>query len=303
MQGPRPSFPTGSLWETIVKRTRHAIETGALRSIETEQRFVEDGGVRFVVRAVSSLAHKQEEKKQQREASPSGKGPRNPFLPYEEDLFVADLSPSHVLLLNKFNVMDHHLLIVTRHYEEQETVLTAADFAALAVCLCEIGGLGFYNSGVIAGASQPHKHLQLVPTPLASSGTGIPMEALFAAPSNSDTRVPGLPFRHGFASFDADPGTGAAVLGDALHASYRKLLDAVGIASAREEDSTILSTPYNLLVTPAWMLLVPRSRECFDAISINALGFAGSLFLRDPSQFEIVAETGPMSMLRHVGLP
>ena len=36
--------------------------------------------------------------------------PANPFLPYEEDLYVCDLSPTHVCLLNKFNVVDHHFL-------------------------------------------------------------------------------------------------------------------------------------------------------------------------------------------------
>jgi ATP adenylyltransferase len=29
----------------------------------------------------------------------------NPFLPYEEALWVAHLSPTHTLLLNKFNVV------------------------------------------------------------------------------------------------------------------------------------------------------------------------------------------------------
>lgn len=30
----------------------------------------------------------------------------NPFLPYEEALWVAHLSPTHTLLLNKFNVVE-----------------------------------------------------------------------------------------------------------------------------------------------------------------------------------------------------
>ncbi|NIO40609.1 MAG: phosphorylase, partial [Burkholderiales bacterium] len=38
----------------------------------------------------------------------------NPFLPYGKDLFVSDISETHLALLNKFNVIDYHLLIVTR---------------------------------------------------------------------------------------------------------------------------------------------------------------------------------------------
>ena len=51
----------------------------------------------------------------------------NPFLPYEEALWVRHLSPTHTLLLNKFNVVPHHLICVTREFEQQTQPLTAAD--------------------------------------------------------------------------------------------------------------------------------------------------------------------------------
>lgn len=54
----------------------------------------------------------------------------NPFLPYDEDLWVQHLSDSHTLLLNKFNLVDHHVLVVTRAFESQDDALTAADLVA-----------------------------------------------------------------------------------------------------------------------------------------------------------------------------
>ncbi len=39
---------------------------------------------------------------------------RDPFDPHEEALFVQDLGPDHKLLLNKFNVVAHHCLVVTK---------------------------------------------------------------------------------------------------------------------------------------------------------------------------------------------
>ena len=39
---------------------------------------------------------------------------RDPFEPHEEALFVQDLGPDHKLLLNKFNVVAHHCLVVTK---------------------------------------------------------------------------------------------------------------------------------------------------------------------------------------------
>jgi len=61
---------------------------------------------------------------------PGGPPPRNPFLPYDEALWVAHLSASHTLLLNKFNVVRHHLLVVTRAFEPQAAPLTAGDLGA-----------------------------------------------------------------------------------------------------------------------------------------------------------------------------
>ena len=55
---------------------------------------------------------------------------RNPFLPYEEDLWVGHLSDSHTLLLNKFNVVPHHVLVVTRQFESQQDPLNSKDLAA-----------------------------------------------------------------------------------------------------------------------------------------------------------------------------
>lgn len=60
--------------------------------------------------------------------------------------------------------------------------------------------------------------------------------------------------------------------------------------------------PYNLLATREWMLLVPRSTECFHGISVNALGFAGALLVRDAEQLALLERHGPMTALRAVAV-
>ena len=57
------------------------------------------------------------------------------------------------------------------------------------------------------------------------------------------------------------------------------------------------SRPYNLLFTRQWMLLVPRSREFYRGISVNALGFAGALLVRDQRQLLCLRGVGPMAAL------
>jgi ATP adenylyltransferase len=48
------------------------------------------------------------------------------------------------------------------------------------------------------------------------------------------------------------------------------------------------------------MLAVPRRCEDFQGVAINALGFAGSLFVRDEKQFTTIVGAGPMAALAAV---
>ena len=129
------------LWRRTLARTQQAVACGALQSIPTEYEYVEDGGIRFLVRVVANLRRKAAARRPVDPFALPGSPKANPFLPYEQELFVADLSPSHVCLLNKFNVVEHHLLVVTRAFEEQEALLTLDDFQALWLCLEQIDGL------------------------------------------------------------------------------------------------------------------------------------------------------------------
>ncbi|MBV8273277.1 MAG: phosphorylase [Cupriavidus sp.] len=285
-------FQPGTLWPAITQRTVHALKSGALCPIETVQSSIEDGGVQFLVRQVSSLARKDR-------ARQAGSGGGDPFLPYDPDLFVADISDTHVALLNKFNVIEHHLLIVTRRFEPQESLLTLADFAALLACMAEFRSLGFHNGGAAAGASQSHKHLQIVPLPFAEHGPALPIGPLLASAKIAGTvgTVPGLAYAHAFAPLDLLSAPGHE-MAHAACARYHALLDAVGVQVIDADDGPRQSAPYNLLVTSAGLLLVPRSREFVEGISINALGFAGSLFVRDEAQMRIIERLGPMNLLR-----
>ena len=151
-------FAPGTLWARVQTATQRALDSGALQPIPTDFEHLEDGGIRFLVRILRQLARKP--RAEASAPSPAAARP-NPFLPYDPAMYVADASPTHVCLLNKFNVVERHLLIVTRAFEDQETPLTPQDFEALGTCLTEGEGMGFYNSGAIAGASQPRPNCDI----------------------------------------------------------------------------------------------------------------------------------------------
>ncbi|MEW8585786.1 MAG: Ap4A phosphorylase II, partial [Candidatus Thiodiazotropha sp.] len=230
--------------------------------------------------------------------------PFNPFLPPETDLTVADISPTHLSVLNKFNVVEHHLLIVTRDYQDQERLLTLEDFEALWLCMAEYPSLGFYNGCEMAGASQRHKHLQLVPLPLYRGQSSIPFESLFAAAPRTEgmQSLKRLPFLHCWAPLPNriadDPSTAAKQ----ILSLYLQMLGVVGIKTVKRLHGEYQAAPYNLLLTREWMLLVPRSQEYCETISVNALGYVGSLFVKERSELETLTRIGPMNLLQAVSL-
>jgi ATP adenylyltransferase len=289
----------GSLAEAVDERTRQALADGNLLPIETEQERITDAGVRFLVRVIASLRRKDADT---RPRAAGGQGrPANPFLPPEPELTVAEVSTHHLAVLNKFSVLDRHLLIVTRSFEYQETLLTPEDLRALFACLAEYPSFGFYNGGTVAGASQPHKHLQVVPLPLDSDGPAIPMEPLLdVGRRGSVGHCPDLPFAHAFARLDRPISAAPMEAFEQAAALYSELLAAVGIEGVESDGEVRQSAPYNLLVADDWMLVVPRVGEFFRGVSVNALGFAGSLFVKDREQLEVIRAAGPMHILQAV---
>ena len=129
-------FTPGTLLERVRVTSAAALSTKSLEPIDTSSGYLEDRGIQFLVRVVSSLRRK-----------PPHNDHRNPFLPYEQALYVADASTTHACILNKYKVVDLHLLIVKREFEHQESPLTLGDFQALWRCLGEYDCVGFLQLG------------------------------------------------------------------------------------------------------------------------------------------------------------
>jgi ATP adenylyltransferase len=277
----------GSLAAAIAARRASALREGALVPIATREHVIEEDGVAFSVRVAPLLARKAEATREERESAQS------PFLPYEAALFVCEVCDAYVCLLNKFYVLDGHVLLVTRRFEEQADPLAPRDFAALFACLRETAGLGFFNSGAVAGASQRHRHLQLVPLPLGP-GPEFPLAARLAAEAEEGrVRVASsLPFPVALARIESLAEREAAESAPALAELYREMLATLGLEPGR--------APHNLLATRRLLWLVPRARAEWRGIPVNALGFAGALLVPDDEALGRLRAAGPFALLRAV---
>ncbi|KAJ3350080.1 bifunctional AP-4-A phosphorylase/ADP sulfurylase [Allomyces javanicus] len=215
----------------------------------------------------------------------------NPFLPYDPAMWVADLDPAHVLLLNKFPVIPEHVLVVTKEFQEQDQPLDARDMTALVPVMNAFQATGkdpfaFYNCGFASGCSQPHRHIQVFPLDHA-----IPLEQDIAAAAQDPTHTTStLPFAHYAAPNPRD--------GHGMHAVYSTLL-----TQARADFPS--ADAHNLLVTQRWMMLVPRTqaRDPATGLSANAVAYTGSSLVTTDEQIAAVRERGLLTALVEMGCP
>jgi ATP adenylyltransferase len=87
--------------------------------------------------------------------------------------YVPVNNPTHVLVLNKFPIIEGHFILATKDFKEQTDDLEAIDLKTTFDCLkaWEEGNenarstklFAFFNSGPHSGASQPHRHIQFLP--------------------------------------------------------------------------------------------------------------------------------------------
>lgn len=268
-------------WSRAVAVSQRALETGALIPLSTCEVQIE-GIEPFVLRKLTG-----------RPSLPPIRNAvkANPFLPWEPFLEVECLEKSHALILNKYPVQPSHLLLITQQWQPQTGWLTALDWRAVAHVAADTGGLWFFNSGPTAGASQPHRHLQLLPR--HQGEISCPLAPLFQRQLQS----PGSPWAWRYAlSARWDAKDGADLL--PLYLSHASLLE-LG-------DPAIHGEPrhaYNLLFDDHWFLTVRRVKEHCAGFSVNGLGFAGFLLCTAHSDVDWLKRNGPWTLLEHVAAP
>src|SRR5690606_30373237 len=123
----------------VKQTTANALAQGALLPLELVTAEARDGDLPYTISYVSSLSLKAMATVLQKSAG------ANPFSPYEEALFVADLSATHLVLLNKFQIVPDHAMAITREFVPQTSPLDATDYDALAKLMGSIDGLMMFN--------------------------------------------------------------------------------------------------------------------------------------------------------------
>ncbi|MCU0528607.1 MAG: ATP adenylyltransferase [Cyanobium sp. Prado107] len=277
------------LWHEALERSRTALACGALVPLSTEP-LDHPALAPFALRRLLSR-------------TPShlrSGGPRpNPFLPWEPELQVRLLGEHHVVLLNKYPVQPGHILLITQQWQPQSGWLRPLDWRAVAQVAADTGGLWFFNSCAAAGASQPHRHLQLLPRhghePSCPLAPLLQAQLAGEAASTWPWRYALSRREHGHAAASEEARAEELLRLDHTHAAALELGDPQRDPQPRH--------PYNLLFDDGWFLTVRREREHCAGFSLNALGFAGYLLVTERSDLAWLLEHGPWELLRQVSTP
>ena len=275
-------------WHRALARSLEAQRSGALVPLATEMVHL-PGLEPFVLRRLLSRTPKHLRRD----------GPKpNPFLPWEPELEVERLSSGHVSLLNKYPVQPGHLLLITQAWQPQAGWLRPDDWAGVAQVSADTSGLWFFNSSPAAGASQPHRHLQLLPR--RSSEPSCPLAAALLAQledagESEGPASPAWPWAYCL-SRRRDP-----LGGSDLEDLYLRQTEQLGLGSPLHDPQPL--HPYNVLFDDHWMLTVRRSEEHCAGFSLNALAFGGSLLATERSDLTWLQREGPWQLLRSVASP
>ncbi|RPD76759.1 HIT-like protein [Lentinus tigrinus ALCF2SS1-7] len=311
----------------LEKNFDSARESGDLLFFPSEVHTHAENGVEFQIRLCPALQNKPrlptpDFSKDAPSPAAQEKKRHDPFAPpYVPALYlgeVRDESEGHeyVILFNKYSVVPHHFMLVTKaDFQSQTSPLLPADLVQVYLFLLAAKALGrkyfaFYNCGDLSGASQPHKHVQLIPL----DDDGPPVEKLARATKLDRESAPfslaALPYANHVRRLPSSLSstTDFDTLEQALAGAFIPLLD-LAFQTVRHDASYPAGTPsYNVFLTLEHMHVVPRRQEAHtlagtgEQLSVNALGFAGMLLVKSERELEAVREEGVTKILRGVAL-
>jgi ATP adenylyltransferase len=282
--------------------------------------------------------------------------PHKSFDPFENPpaaLKITDLTTSHYLVLNKFAVVPEHFILATTDFKHQTHVLEEADLESTLACIEaydaaaattasasapkavengdssssrsgnreECGLFAFFNSGEHSGASQPHRHIQLLP--ISQMRNDLEDQGAWDVMTDKlEVRRPP------FATFSESirPGMSGRDLHETYLRLYRRACRAVahfkGASDSSPEDPTeaipsegeaLIS--YNMAMTKSTLVVSPRLAEGADivtpegrtlgSLALNGTVLAGTALVKSELEWEALRKDSVrfMNVLRGIGVP
>ncbi|KAG8416366.1 hypothetical protein J3458_006958 [Metarhizium acridum] len=311
---------------SLIKTTfAKALSGGDLHYFPTKVTILPVNSVPFQLRFSPALANKP---KPPQDASLTPKKPFDPFANPPPALYIADVGPSHYLVLNKFAIVPEHFILATKEFKQQTDVLEEADLEATLACMeafesedeGEDGGLfAFFNCGEHSGASQPHRHIQLLPIDrmrdgLESENGHHPWNVLADGEHLEET--PFVVF-----SEPITPGMSGAEVYSVYLRLYGQACKAIGERNGAHAPAVQVTAgapsqiSYNMAMTKSRLVICPRlaeggpvrgrNGEDMGRLALNGTLLAGTALVKNEAEWDALRENPAClaDVLRGIGLP
>jgi len=267
-------------WEKALEQSEISIDSGnlfPLRTIDITNKLYDKKD--FIIRKLDTSKFKNDLKI----------GPKiNPFNPWDKPLEIEKIGKNHQLILNKYPVQIGHILLITNKWMPQNGWLDINDWYAIKTVNNDTSGLWFFNSGPLAGASQPHRHIQLLRRDIRENVC--PRDKWFL--NFNKYKVNNKLFKN----IIVRPFNFSHNIND-IYRIYVELSMDIGLGNPLKDK--IPKKPYNLLITNRWIALIKRANDKILGFSVNALGFAGYLLVTEKSDTRYLKLNGPEILLEN----
>ena len=272
------------IWSKSIEISRKAVNCGAVIPLATEKYKPSEDFCDYELRFLKSPIPKY-----LIEYGPK----RNPFIPWDTRLQIQPVFRNHTLILNKYPVQLGHMLLITNDWKPQNGWLNEDDFDAILNVDSDTTGLWFFNSSKEAGASQPHRHFQLLPR--HETEKVCPRYEWFCSLLNNRNRKKSL-ISHciSIKYRNKDKVSSSNDLFD----SYKFMAEEMNLGIIDINCKPL--KPYNLIITSEWIALITRKTDKSNGFSINALGFAGYFLGTSKSNVDYLIKYGPENILKDV---
>tara|TARA_Y100001968_G_scaffold319010_1_gene349992 strand:+ start:1020 stop:1862 length:843 start_codon:yes stop_codon:yes gene_type:complete len=271
-------------WKKAIDQSKIALDCKSLIPINTNLELFLENNINYEIRSLISKW----------KIDSNNIGPRiNPFSPWDKNLEIDFVKSKHILILNKYPIEIGHMLLITKDWLPQNGWLNIKDWQALVEVNSDTTGLWFFNSSHSSGASQPHRHIQLLPR--SNSQENCPRDQwlknrIGSNQSNNDLELNTLVY-----PITSNDSRG---LCEELDYLYTKACNVLGIGDKRINKYPKI--PYNLIITNDYFSVILRSKEYYRGFSINALGFAGYLLATETADLQWLKSSSVEYLLSQV---
>ena len=273
-----------SIWSKALEISRNAVNCGAVIPLDTIKYNSIDKRSDYELRFLKSPIPKYI-----KEYGPK----RNPFVPWDPRLEIQPINDKHTVILNKYPVQLGHMLLITNSWKPQNGWLSNDDFEAILKVDNDTTGLWFFNSSKEAGASQPHRHFQLLPRHFSENIC--PRYEWFCSLLNNEKDI-NSEISHSISIRPRNINTDS--IANDLFCSYKSMVKEMKLGQIDIVNKPL--KPYNLLITSNWIALIKRKTDRSNGFSINALGFAGYFLGTKRSDVDALINFGPEKILKDV---